>query len=315
MNLFSTLIAAILLVNNSLVECQSDSYRVVAVGDLHGDYDNMIKILQMTKVINEEHEWIGGSHTTLVQTGDVTDRGPDAKKIYTYFMKLRQDASSKGGLFVPLLGNHETKNMIENYKDVSKQDISAFGSEKERKQEFSESGIIGKYLRNLDITAKVHDTVFCHGGVNLDWSKKKVDGLNKEFHELVSSESKGELKESEIFSKEGDGPLWYRGYAKDDEDEVCSKLTKALDNLGAKRMVMGHTIQKNNKITTRCNNRAILIDIAISSFYDGGHLGAFEFTDSYMRAVYPNGKFEYFGKAKEVSNDSEGLEDLEDSSD
>ncbi|KAI9293520.1 Metallo-dependent phosphatase [Neoconidiobolus thromboides FSU 785] len=302
MKLLSLLAAAFLLGSDSLVVCQSSKYRVVAVGDLHGDYENMLKVLKMTKIINEENKWIGGNSTTLIQTGDVTDRGPNAKKIYNYFMELRQDAASKSGLFIPLLGNHETMNLSENYKDVSEEDIANFGSEKKRKEEFSKSGVIGQYLRNLNVTAKVHDTIFCHGGVNLDWSKKKVEGLNKESHEYLLLDSASQLSKRSIFTQKGDGPLWYRGYAKDDEDEVCSKLTKALDNLGAKRMVMGHTIQKDNKITTRCNNRAILIDVAISSYYDGGHLAALEFTDSYTRAVYPNGKFEYFDSPKSISN-------------
>ncbi|KAI9293526.1 Metallo-dependent phosphatase [Neoconidiobolus thromboides FSU 785] len=302
MKLIPVLATALLFTSNIQAKCTSDKYRVVAVGDLHGDYNNMIKILQMSKVINNENEWIGGSHTTLVQTGDVVDRGPDAKKIYNYFMELRKDALSKGGLFIPLLGNHETMNLSEDYKDVSEEDITKFGSKEKRKKEFSKIGKIGQYLRNLNVTAKVHDTIFCHGGINLDWSKKKIEGLNKESHEYLLLDSANELSKRAIFTKEADGPLFYRGYANDEENKVCSKLIKALDNLGAKRMVMGHTVQKNNKITTRCNNRAILIDIAISSFYDGGHLGAFEFTDSYMRAVYPNNQFEYFGQPKNISN-------------
>ncbi|KAI9293527.1 Metallo-dependent phosphatase [Neoconidiobolus thromboides FSU 785] len=302
MKFISTLIIALLLNSNFLIQCQSTNYRVVAVGDIHGDYENMLKVLKMTNVIDDENQWIGGNSTTLIQTGDVTDRGPNAKKIYDYFMELRQDAFSKGGLFIPLLGNHEAMNLAENYKYVSEEDIDNFGSEEERKKEFSKFGVIGQYLRNLNVTAKVHDTIFCHGGINLDWSKNKVEGLNKESHEYLLLDSASQLSKRSIFTQKGDGPLWYRGYANDDEDEVCSKLTKALDNLGAKRMVMGHTIQKNNKITTRCNNRAILIDVAISSYYDGGHLAALELNDSYTRAVYPNDQFEYFDPPESITN-------------
>ena len=48
--------------------------RIVAVGDLHGDLQNTFKVLEFAAVINERHEWIA-PNTTLVQIGDVVDRG------------------------------------------------------------------------------------------------------------------------------------------------------------------------------------------------------------------------------------------------
>lgn len=38
-----------------------------------------------------------------------------------------------------------------------------------------------------------------------------------------------------------DGPLWYRGWAMDGERAVCSKVGKVLEQIGARRMIMGHT--------------------------------------------------------------------------
>jgi len=51
--------------------------RIVAVGDVHGDYDKMVQCLN--GVIDDSNKWIGGK-THLVQTGDVLDKGPDLKK-------------------------------------------------------------------------------------------------------------------------------------------------------------------------------------------------------------------------------------------
>ena len=33
----------------------SDGARIVAIGDLHGDYDNCIEILRLAQVIDDEH--------------------------------------------------------------------------------------------------------------------------------------------------------------------------------------------------------------------------------------------------------------------
>ncbi len=53
--------------------------RIVAVGDVHGDYEQFVKTLRAAEVIDEQNKWIGGK-THLVQTGDVLDRGPDSRQ-------------------------------------------------------------------------------------------------------------------------------------------------------------------------------------------------------------------------------------------
>ena len=52
-----------------------DVERIVAIGDIHGDYDNFLKLLKEANVVNRRGNWIAGE-THLVQLGDVPDRGP-----------------------------------------------------------------------------------------------------------------------------------------------------------------------------------------------------------------------------------------------
>jgi hypothetical protein len=40
---------------------------------------------------------------------------------------------------------------------------------------------------------------------------------------------------------DSEGPLWYRGWALDDEEKVCRRVDSVLDRTGTRRMVMGHT--------------------------------------------------------------------------
>jgi hypothetical protein len=44
--------------------------KIVAIGDLHGDLPNAMKVLRMTKVIDERGDW-SGDVDFLVQTGDI----------------------------------------------------------------------------------------------------------------------------------------------------------------------------------------------------------------------------------------------------
>jgi hypothetical protein len=47
--------------------------RIVAVGDLHGDFGNARKVLEMSGVVDKEGEWTG-LVDFFVQTGDIIDR-------------------------------------------------------------------------------------------------------------------------------------------------------------------------------------------------------------------------------------------------
>ena len=84
--------------------------KIVAVGDLHGDYNNFVKILKGTGMVSDGLHWAGG-RTHLVQTGDVLDRGPDAKKIFDLMITLEKEAITAGGQFHFLIGNHEEMNI------------------------------------------------------------------------------------------------------------------------------------------------------------------------------------------------------------
>jgi len=99
--------------------------RIIAVGDVHGDYDNFITILKQPeiKIIDDALQWIGGK-THLVQIGDVMDRGNEAKRIFDLLKRLEKEAEAAGGKVHVLIGNHEELNIInrafefENYVTV-----------------------------------------------------------------------------------------------------------------------------------------------------------------------------------------------------
>jgi hypothetical protein len=86
--------------------------RVVAVADLHGDYERFVFILTQpgVGVLDEELHWIAGK-THLVQLGDIMDRGPDAKEILDLLIRLEKEAEAVGGMVHVLIGNHEEMNI------------------------------------------------------------------------------------------------------------------------------------------------------------------------------------------------------------
>ena len=121
-------VLALLTTGGTTAAAQPDSGRVVAIGDIHGAGDRLYTILQETGLIDSEHGWSGGT-ATLVQTGDITDRGPQVREIMDLLMQLEDEARDDGGEVRVLLGNHEAMNMMGDVRDVTPAIFAAFASE------------------------------------------------------------------------------------------------------------------------------------------------------------------------------------------
>lgn len=99
--------------------------RIVAIGDLHGDNDAWQAIARASGLVDAKGRWSGGT-TTLVQLGDVADRGPDSLKIIRHLIKLQGAAPRKGGRVFVLVGNHEAMNMTGDLRYVHPGEFKAF---------------------------------------------------------------------------------------------------------------------------------------------------------------------------------------------
>ncbi|RCI03710.1 hypothetical protein CU098_012870, partial [Rhizopus stolonifer] len=180
------------------------------------------------------------------------------------------------GLVIPLLGNHEIMNLIGDWRYVYPGEPETFGGIEARKKAFEADGFIGEYLTLLNMTTKVGSTVFCHGGITPYFGKLGIEWINDQTHQTIVPFMKSFGHHGDPYGIYGvEGPTWYRGYALDDEDTVCDLLDQALDLMEANRMVVGHTVQHDGAIHTRCGGKVVLIDIGISSAY-GGQKGALE---------------------------------------
>ena len=99
--------------------------RIVAVGDIHGDYGNYIAVLRAAGLVDKKGKWSGGN-THLVQTGDIPDRGPDTVKIIEHITGLAKQAKRKGGRVHSLIGNHEAMNMYGDLRYTHPGEYEAF---------------------------------------------------------------------------------------------------------------------------------------------------------------------------------------------
>ena len=109
---------------------------VVAIGDVHGDYDDFVAILQKGGLIDAQHHWIAGK-TTLVQVGDLFDRGPKPRDVMDLLMALEKEALPAGGRVIALLGNHEMMNIMGDLRYVTPVNYASFADAKSEERQKS----------------------------------------------------------------------------------------------------------------------------------------------------------------------------------
>ena len=254
--------------------------RVVAIGDVHGDFSALEVALKGAGLIDDDGHWTG-KDTVLVQTGDLLDRGDDEQRIIDYLDRLGAEARAEGGNVLELIGNHEAMNVqgdlryvtpggFEDFEDVDGLDLSdarlATTSQtmRARRAAFIPGGPYARKLAEHHTIGLVNDTVFAHGGVLPDHIAYGMDRINEEVRAWMLG--KGQLP---AIMQTQNAPTWTRLYsAPQPGQDPCPLLEKSLEELGAKRMVLGHTVQREG-IASRCDGKLWLIDVGMASHYGG----------------------------------------------
>src|SRR3954470_15907325 len=79
-------------------QCEWDHIEhVVAVGDVHGAYDQYLEILKTAGIVDAGEHWSAGT-THFVQLGDIVDRGADGRKALDFNRRLAREAEKAGGV-------------------------------------------------------------------------------------------------------------------------------------------------------------------------------------------------------------------------
>ena len=80
--------------------------RIVALGDIHGDYQRLQELLRTAGLVDAKNTWIGRD-THLVLTGDFVDRGDHSAQVMDLLMDLEPQARKAGGDLHALIGNQQ----------------------------------------------------------------------------------------------------------------------------------------------------------------------------------------------------------------
>ncbi len=230
---------------------QPQAPRIIAIGDLHGDFSVWRDLAVAAGIENSDGHWTGG-RTVLVQVGDVVDREPDSLKIIHELMRLQKEAPKQGGKVLALVGNHEAMNMTGDLRYTVPADFAAYvtpnsSALRERLYQARKGEIEAKY-RAKDkrmSSAAIHDAWIA--ATPLGWVEQRLawapdgeigrwvdhnpavalvggtlfvhGGLSAEYSKLTIDEINRKVDDAlrsidrspDSILTDGLGPLWYRG--------------------------------------------------------------------------------------------------------
>lgn len=248
---------------------------VVAVGDLHGDLNALRAALRLAGAIDSDAHWIGRD-LTVVQTGDQLDRGDQDREVLDELERLEAEARRGGGALVTLLGNHELMNASFDFRYVSPQGFAAFAEfagraggaalrlpqeQRGRAAAFTPGTLYAQKLSAHLTIAQVGDTLFAHGGVLPAHLEYGFDRLNRDAQAFLA----GRAPLPPILASD-DAPTWTRAYGAEVDPATCAALERVLSRVGAKRLVVGHTVQQ-DRISSACDGHVFRIDVGLSAYY------------------------------------------------
>jgi hypothetical protein len=278
--------------------------RIVAIGDVHGDYDQFASLLHAAGLIGADNKWTGGK-THLVQTGDVLDRGPDSRKAMDLLMALEPQAKKAGGAVHALLGNHEAMNIYGDLRYVPSTEYESYRSPNSAKvrERFLKLAVEDRKRKGTtpaddEAFRKTfydehplgwveHRQAFSPEGIYGKWlrqhpvivkindviflhggiSPKYAATTTPEFNETVRGELDDLQKVETGMTADPDGPLWYRGLAELPEGGLAGHVDSVLKAHSARHIVIGHTPQP--AVMPRFGGKVIVIDVGLSKVFGG----------------------------------------------
>ena len=187
---------------------------MIAFGDVHGAYDELVSLLQTAGVIDDRLQWSAGA-THVVSVGDLLDRGDDSRRVMNLLMRLQVEARESDGYLHVVLGNHEALNLTGDLRYVSDGEYAAFAADEqpgqraaamaefatrfadplEAQAEFADrfppgffghraafrpDGQYGQWLLTLPVMLQIDDVVYVHGGLPPLVAELGLDGLNRQ---------------------------------------------------------------------------------------------------------------------------------------
>lgn len=221
---------------------------IFAIGDVHGDYDRLVKLLRAAGIAGSDGQanWKAGQ-AVLIFTGDLIDKGPHSLQVLQLAESLQKAAAIHGGRVIVLMGNHEAEFLA----DPTEKKVREFA------RDLQSAGLkpadvavcrgdVGRFLCSLPFGARAGDWFFSHAG---NTGGRTISQLSADIEAGVDLDGFGSrqlldansMLEARIGQEGPGGESWFEAEGKQHSRQVLSRYTAAL---GVSHLVQGHQHQK-----------------------------------------------------------------------
>eukprot|EP00198_Chlamydomonas_reinhardtii_P005657 XP_001694993.1 set/thr protein phosphatase [Chlamydomonas reinhardtii] len=87
----------------------------------------------------------------------------------------------------------------------------------------------------------------------------------------------------------GEGAVWSRRYIQAPNEQVCAEVAAVAERLGVQRVVVGHTVQRGGRVSSRCGGQLLMVDVGLSRAI-AGEMAVLTCSNGVLRAVYGEGQ-------------------------
>ncbi len=260
--------------NSKIKDKYTNVSKIMAIGDLHGDFDTFSSFLINNKIVDENFNWtFGNGHLVLI--GDIFDRGSKVTECFWLLYKLEAEAEMNHGKVHVILGNHEIMELSGDKRYLADKYLDLFNRLRlDYTSFYGKDTEIGKWLRTQNSILQLNDILFVHGGISPELLEKKysISYINQKIRTIIERQKPETMSVEEEFLLGTYGPLWYRGYLKLSEnyyrvtgekfDFNENKLDEILQFYKVNRIVFANTNVR--EVSPMYHNKLFGIDIPFS---------------------------------------------------
>ena len=277
--------------------------KVVAIGDIHGDIEKAKKAFRLAQLVDDSGRWIGGTAVAVQVGDILDRGDNEVQIFHWLENIRRQAARAGGALHVLLGNHetmnvaaqfrYATPGGVDDFRrwawaqaagyamrsmcDTKACSSAAATSAKmhlaasrmrdarARYEGLKPGGDFSrKFLADKPVVLVLGSTVFVHGGLLPHHAASGIERINKETQDWVGG-SRGGIQDKPAFLSGREAVVWARDYSHENEEYCdCTALRETLSKIpGAKRMVVGHTIQQRG-INSACDDMVFRVDVGLS---------------------------------------------------
>lgn len=205
--------------------------------------DLLMRLRPEARAAGGEVYWLLGNHEVMTVLGNEAYVSADEYMEFASAEEIDRFYTQRTRFVYELLGSPEEPQYVEPLGGRIRawEEANAPGRDAFR-EAMRPQGWYGAYIKTLPVAFKLGGLLFVHGGLSPHWAARGLQGLQDEAARGWAEIPRfyQELDPNGLF-RDPLGPLWHRAYCVSNASVVKDDLQEALEKLGARQMLVGHT--------------------------------------------------------------------------